>query len=246
MKKESIKILEENLCKPVSNYFGNLGYTVRSEVNYCDICALKDDTLIIIELKKNLSVDLLVQAVDRQRLTDLVYIAIPKPKKLVGNAKWKSLCLLIKRLELGLILVSFINNEAYIEIPIDPLPSDRTKIMQKEKKSRANIIKEIHGRNMDLNVGGSKAKKLVTAYRECSLYIACCLKEYGTLSPRKLKSLGSDSKKTQSILSKNYYGWFSKVSKGEYSLSLDGRQALITYKDLVEFYYEKINTINKS
>lgn len=244
MKKESIKILEESLGKPVSNYFINLGYTVRSEVNYCDICALKDDMLIIIELKKNLSVDLLVQAVHRQSLTDLVYVAIPKPKKLLGNAKWKGLCGLIKRLELGLILVSFINNEAYIEIPIDPLPFDRYKFMQKKKKSRSNIIKEIHGRSTDLNIGGSKGKKLVTAYRECSLYIVCCLKEYGTLSPKKLKVLGSDSKKTQSILSKNYYGWFSKVAKGKYSLSLDGEQALITYKDLAKLYYEKIHTIS--
>ncbi|MDF2879810.1 MAG: hypothetical protein K0R54_367 [Clostridiaceae bacterium] len=245
MKNKNIEMLEECLSKPVSSYFVSLGYTVRSEVNYCDICALKDDNLIIIELKRNLSVDLLVQAVDRQKITDLVYIAIPKPKKLTGNAKWKSLCHLIKRLELGLILVSFVNNESYIEIPIDPLSCDRQKFMKSNRKRRDSIINEIHGRNLDLNTGGSKGKKLVTAYREESLYIGCCLKMNGALSPKKLKELGSDSKKTQSILSKNYYGWFLRVAKGKYCLTHEGEQALITYKDLAKFYYDKINNLNK-
>lgn len=245
IKKEKAKILEESLSKPVTSYFTDIGYKVRTEVNYCDICALKDDTLIIIELKKNLSVDLLVQAVDRQKITDIVYIAIPKPKKLIGNAKWKSLCHLIKRLELGLILVSTVDNKPYVEIPIDPVPCDRLKFMQNNKKRRYNIINEIQGRNIDLNIGGSKGKKLVTAYRESSLYIVCCLKKYGSMSPKELKKMGSDSKKTQSILSKNYYGWFFKEDKGIYDISQEGQQALIEYSDLVKLYYEKINTFKK-
>ena len=245
MKKENTKIMEESLSKPVTTYFRDIGYKVRTEVNYCDICALKGDILVIIELKKNLSVDLLVQAVDRQKITDFVYIAIPKPKKLTGNTKWKSLCHLIKRLELGLILVSIADNGSYIEIPIDPLPCDRLKFMQNNKKRRYSIIKEIHGRNIDLNIGGSRGKKLVTAYRESSLYIVCCLKKYGAMSPKELRKLGSDSKKTQSILSKNYYGWFSKVDKGIYTLSQEGQQALIEYSNLAKLNYEKISTFNK-
>ena len=239
------KIMEESLSKPVTTYFMDIGYKVRTEVDYCDICALKEDKLVIIELKKNLSVDLLVQAVDRQKITDFVYIAIPKQKKFTVNAKWKSLCHLIKRLEIGLILVSITDNGSYIEIPIDPLPCDRLKYMQNNKKRRNGIIKELNGRNIDLNVGGSRGRKLVTAYRESSLYIVCCLKKYGAMSPKELRNLGSDLKKTQSILSKNYYGWFSKVDKGIYALSKEGQQALIEYSNLAKLDYEKLNTFNK-
>ncbi len=239
------KIMEESLSKPVTTYFMDIGYKVRTEVDYCDICALKEDKLVIIELKKNLSVDLLVQAVDRQKITDFVYVAIPKPKKFTVNAKWKSLCHLIKRLEIGLILVSITDNGSYIEIPIDPLPCDRLKYMHNNKKRRNGMIKELNGRNIDLNVGGSRGRKLVTAYRESSLYIVCCLKKYGAMSPKELRNLGSDLKKTQSILSKNYYGWFSKVDKGIYTLSKEGQQALIEYGDLAKLDYEKLNTFNK-
>ena len=38
---------------------------------------VKGDELIVIELKKGFSTDLLIQATDRQRVTDSVYVALP-------------------------------------------------------------------------------------------------------------------------------------------------------------------------
>ena len=87
---------------PVHDYFKKLGYDVHGEVS-CDITASKGDELIIIELKRSLSIDLLIQAVKRQRVTENVYIAIPKPKYSVYTKKWKDLCFITRRLELGLI-----------------------------------------------------------------------------------------------------------------------------------------------
>ncbi len=104
MPNEINKILEIDLFRPISDFLVEQGYTVRSEVKDCDIAAIKEEELVIVELKRNLSVDLLAQAVKRQKSADIVYMAIPKPKKLTANSKWKDIIHLVKRLELGLIL----------------------------------------------------------------------------------------------------------------------------------------------
>ena len=242
---ERKKILEEDLGRPVSDFLVNLGYTVRSEVKHCDITAFKNEELIVVELKRNLSVDLLCQAVKRQKAADLVYIAVPKPKKLMGNSKWKDICHLIRRLELGLILVSFKGKQGFVEIPIHPIPFDREKSKAMNKKKRESIIKEMNGRYGDLNTGGSKGKKLVTAYRESAIYIGCCLNKFGPLSPKKLRELGTENKKTTSILSENHYGWFVKVDRGIYDISKAGREALMQYNDVAQHYYEKLKVYEK-
>lgn len=231
-----INFLEEDLCRPVKEYFLSEGYKVLCEVNYCDIVGEKNDELIVVELKKNLSVELLSQAVKRQKFADAVYIAVPKPKRMMATSKWKDLCHLLRRLELGLILVSFKEETSFIEVPIQPVPFQREKSVNMNKKKRTSIIKEINGRHIDMNVGGSKGKKLVTAYRESSIYIACCILKFGPLSPKKLKELGCDSKKTASILAKNFYGWFERIDRGVYDISNQCREELDSYKALKEYF----------
>jgi hypothetical protein len=235
------KILEIDLYNPVRDVFIEHGYTVRSEVKDCDITAIKDEELIVVELKKNLSVSLLAQAVRRQKAADLVYIAVPKPKKAFANSKWQDICHLIRRLELGLILVSFKGKKGFVEIPIHPIPFDREKSKKINKKKRDIIIKEAKARFMDFNVGGSSGKKLLTAYRENAIFIACCLIQFGALSPKKLRELGADSKRTTSILSENYYGWFEKIGRGLYSINETGKEALVQYKELADYFYDKLD-----
>lgn len=239
------KILEADLCKPVSDYFTQEGYTVRSEVNFCDITAIKEEELIVIELKKNLSVELLAQAVKRQKAADLVYIAVPKPKRMLGTSKWRDICHLLRRLELGLILVSFKGNKGFVEIPIEPIPFDREKSRAMNKRKRENIIKEARGRYNDSNVGGSRGKKLVTTYRENAIFIACVLERLGPLTPKKLRSLGTDEKKTTAILSENHYGWFQRIERGVYGITDKGRRSLEEYTELVKYYVDKINSLKE-
>lgn len=234
------KMLESDLYMPVRDFLIEQGYIVRSEVMDCDITAIKENELVIVELKRNLSVSLLAQAVKRQKTADIVYIAVPKPKKLFANSKWQDICHLIRRLELGLILVSFKNNRALIEIPIHPAPFDREKSRRINNRKRQGIIKEANGRHMDLNLGGSSGKKLVTAYRESTIFIACCLMMLGPLSPAQLRKLGTDAKKTNSILSENYYGWFERVKRGIYSINETGKKEINEYKELADYYYDKI------
>lgn len=239
-KNDDNRILEEDLCKPVSDFLVEQGYSVRSEVKYCDISAIKDDELVVVELKRNLSVELLTQAVKRQKAADSVYIAIPKPKRMTFTKKWNDICHLIRRLELGLILVNFKGNEAFVEIPIHPVPFDRVKSRNMNKKHRAKIIKEAQGRYSDQNVGGSTGKKLMTAYRENAIFIACCLDKFGPMSPKGLRELGTDPKKTSSILQNNHYKWFNRIKKGLYELTDAGREEMKLYPQIVDYYCRKI------
>ena len=233
------KILEKDLYWPVHNYFKKLGYDVHGEVKDCDITASKGDELIIIELKRNLSIDLLIQAAKRQRITESVYIAIPKPKYSVYTKKWKDLCFIIRRLELGLITISLKNGVEQVNVVFEPYPFDRRKSMRLSGRKRRNIISEIDGRHGNYNVGGSTRTEIMTAYRENAVHIACCLKKYGQLSPRKLRELGT-GEKTQSILSKNFYGWFEKVEKGIYKLSDRGHEVFGRYHELSSYYSDMI------
>lgn len=234
------KILEVDLFKPVSDFLIEQGYTVRSEVKDCDITAVKEEELVIVELKRNLSVDLLTQAVNRQKCADIVYMAVPKPKKLTSNAKWKDIIHLVKRLELGLILVSFKGKKGIVEIAVHPTPFDREASRRGNKRRREGIIKEAKGRHIDANVGGSTRTKLVTAYMERAIYAACCLDMYGPMSPKKLKEFLNEENKPGLILSKNYYGWFDKVEKGIYSLNDVGKSALLEHKQFTEYYKDKL------
>lgn len=78
-----VKLKEMDLYEPINKYFKRKGFEVYGEVKDCDMAVIKDDLLILVELKLNLSVDLLIQATKRQRVSEHVYVAIPKPKNTI-------------------------------------------------------------------------------------------------------------------------------------------------------------------
>lgn len=228
-KQSKQSILETDLYRPVYNYLVKQDYTVRSEVHNCDIAAIKGDELIIIEMKRALNITLLAQAVQRQKITDSVYVAIPRPPdKRKWMAQSKAVQALLKRLEIGLILVSLKRGRPPVEIIFHPTPVQR----RKQKHVHRAIIQEIERRSADFNQGGSTRRKLVTAYRENAIQIACFLTERGPLSPKELRALGT-GEKTLSILSRNVYSWFERVSRGLYTLSSQGKTELGNYPELV-------------
>jgi len=234
------KLLETDLYPPVRDFLANQGYMVRSEVKDCDVSAWKDGRLVVVELKRHLSLELLSQAVKRQKLADLVYMAVPKPKRMAWNRKWRDLYHLIRRLELGLLFVSFQGEKARVEVAVDPQPFDRVRSMQQHRRKRAQLLKELQGRTKDGNIGGSQRQKLLTAYRESAIAIACCLEMFGPLSPKRLRELGTDPQKTQAILRDNHYGWFDRLERGLYGLSPTGKEGLALYKDVADDYREKL------
>jgi hypothetical protein len=240
MKEKKKEILyEEDLYEPIRDYLTEAGYTVKGEVKHLDVMAVKDDELLIVEMKKTLNLDVILQASIRQRLTDRVYIAVPKKGKVLFTKRWKDICYLLRRLELGLFLVSFKGDRAFVEETITPQPFNRSISTKKSNKKRASVLNEFSKRHGDYNIGGCTGKKLVTAYREQAIYIGALLSKYGSLSPKDLKKLGTDKDKTSNILQDNHYGWFDRVSRGVYTLTDKGKLELKEYHDLVDFYLKE-------
>ncbi len=236
---------EADLYPPLRDFLENQGYEVRSELNHCDITAVKNGLLIVVELKRGLTLDLLSQAANRQKFADLVYMAVPKPKKLLYTAKWRDLSHLIRRLELGLLLVTVRQDgTSYVEVAVEPAPFDREKSRQQNRRKRTKALQEFEGRHLDQNIGGSTGRKLVTAYREQALHIACCLERIGPSSPKRLRELGTDPKKTGPILQKDHYGWFERVQNGVYQLSEAGKAGLAEFRELAEYYRAKLEGPN--
>lgn len=236
MKRFFKPIRESDLYQPISEYLSNQGYTVRAEVNHCDITAVKGENLVVIELKRGFNATLLMQAADRQKITDSVYVALPYPQQGIRSKKWQKIKHLLRRLELGLILISFHTNHFDVEIVFHPIPFDR----KKKKNKRIAILQEMKGRSGDYNQGGSVQRKLVTAYREEAIHIACCLEKHGPLTPRELRALGTGSK-TQSILYNNHYGWFERIGRSVYELKESAKTEMSDYSELVQQYRKHMN-----
>ncbi|KUO75999.1 MAG: hypothetical protein APF77_12495 [Clostridia bacterium BRH_c25] len=238
--KKKADFREEDLYQPIYDYFSGLGYTVRSEVSHCDITAVKQGELIVVEMKKSLNLDVILQAALRQKLADMVYVAVPKPGRELFSKRWKNLSYLLKRLQLGLIVVSLKEDCSYAEVVFEPAAFDMCKSKKQSKKKRQELIKEFDARYGDFNTGGSTGKKLMTAYREMAIHTACCLMKYGPLKPKALRQLGTDEKKTTTILRKNHYGWFENISRGLYDINEKGRQEVEGYTELYTYYMRLI------
>jgi hypothetical protein len=240
MTKKEDRVLETDLYQPLYDYLIDQGYTVQAEVNHCDIVATKAADLVIVEMKSSFNATLLIQAVKRQKISDSVYLAIPFPKTGRFSRRWKDLCHLIRRLELGLIVVNLQTVPPKVEPVLHPAPFDRKRSRNRSKLQTLQLLNEVRERHGNYNTGGSTKQKLMTVYKENSLQIACYLAQYGPLAPRELKALGTVPK-TGAILQKNYYQWFERISKGVYQITPTGKDFLGRYPELVAFYLAKLN-----
>jgi hypothetical protein len=220
---------EEDLFDPVRDHLLAQGYTVRAEVKNCDLVARKGEELVVVELKRHMSIDLLIQATERQRITSAVYVAVPGPVSFSRGSRWHGVKRVLRGLELGLIVVTPGKRSARVDVLFHPLPYQR----QRLQRRRRAILREVDGRSANHNRGGVTQRKLITAYRESAIRIACALDMNGSMSPRQLRALGT-GEKTPRILADNHYGWFERIERGVYALTSQGRDALRDYADLVE------------
>ena len=95
---------ETDLYEPIRAFLEEEGYQVQAEVKDCDIAAVKDGQLVIVELKKAFNLKLVYQGLERQSLTEQVFVAIPRPKKGQREKAWKDMLKLLKRLILLMFL----------------------------------------------------------------------------------------------------------------------------------------------
>ena len=162
-------MLETGLYAPIKAFLLERGFDVRAEVRGCDIVAWQGEDLIVVEMKTSANLKLLVQAARAQTIADLVYVAIPEPKR--KGADYRGVLRVLKRLQLGLLLVK----ETPLGVSVRPILEPARTDTRKNKRERAATIKEAHARSGDHNTAGSTRVSLVTAYRERAILIACFL-----------------------------------------------------------------------
>lgn len=233
---------ECDLYEPIKAFFIEHGYLVRGEVKNIDMVISKDDDVMAIELKPSFNLKLILQAVDRQKMFDSVYVAIFKPKSI--NKRYKEIVHLTKRLEIGLITVNILKSGTRVTIEHHPLEYNRKK---NHRRKRA-VISEITRRTgLVDNQGGTTRMKRMTAYREECLAVATALEILGPSSPKAVKEIVQISKSGQ-IMYQNHYGWFDRIGQGLYRITNKGQEALITYQEVSNHFREivKERTINEN
>lgn len=225
-------IKETELYAPVRAFLEEAGYQVQAEVADCDIAAMRDGELLIVELKRNFNLKLVYQAIERQALTEQVFVAIPRPKKGAREKAWKDMLRLLKRLELGLLTVALDSPMQTVEVILEPADSP----IRKNRRKRDKLQTEWENRRLDGNIGGMNRRKILTAFREKSICIACLLERAEQLSTAELRAYGVED--AARLLGRNYDKWFLRVEKGVYALSDIGKAALDTeeYAQAVAFY----------
>lgn len=225
---------ETELYSPIKAFLEKLGYVVKSEIQRCDIVAIREDEEepLIVELKKSFNLSLLIQGMNRLKITDKVYLAVEQSAKKRGphHTKWGDIIQLCRMLGLGLLTVRFYKTKKpVIEVLCEPTPY----VPRQSKKRTALLLYEFRERSGDYNVGGSSKRKLVTAYREKALHCAHLLKAHGSLSPKQLREMTANTG-VGGILQKNFYGWFKRAERGVYELTPQGEEALGTYSGVLE------------
>lgn len=253
---------ESELYAPLKQFFEQRGYSIKGEVRFCDLVGMKDgsDVPLVVEIKKTFTLALLLQGLDRQKLTPNVYVAVEKNRNKKGahNQRWSDITSLCRRLGLGFITVTLYKTKApLVEIMCTPQQNlavdkhgDRlsdglandivntssnllgTSPTRKSPKKAARLVHEFKERSGDYNVGGSYGTKLMTAYREKTLRVALVMADGAIVAPRQVKAQ-SGIGTAGAILHDNYYGWFERIAKGKYKLSMLGQESLTQYASVI-------------
>ncbi len=225
---------EADLYEPLQKWLVNQGYEVQAEVKSCDVIAIKDDEMTIIELKKSFNLQLVYQCLDRQKMAKYVYATIALPPKGKKNKKLKEAINLLKRLGIGLMIIHMYDTSSYLEVLLEAKPST----LRINKRKKKGVLKEIEKRTGNYNVGG-KAGKIISSYRESAIHIFCLLQKIESGSPAQLIKLGAPPN-TGNILRDNHYEWFHKKSRGLYTFDADFKSIEKSYPNVVEFFMDHI------
>jgi hypothetical protein len=217
--------LETDLYPFIKRYLEKLGLEVKGEVRGCDIVALSEgspELVVIVEMKQSLTLELVLQGVDRTSACDEIWLAVAASKRGRGresDARVKKLCRL---LGFGLLTITV---EGLVEVVVAPVPWKP----RRDAKRRSRIVDEHRRRKGDPVVGGSTRAPQMTAYRQQALAVANALAD----TPSRLRDLQILAPDAAKIVQGNVYGWFERIERGFYGLTSSGRVALVTWADHV-------------
>ena len=123
---------ETDLYPPIKKLFERQGYEVKGEVGAVDVVAVRgDEDPVVVELKMTFSLSLFHQAIERQALTDSVYVAVPHRGGSKFRKSLKQNTNLCRRLGIGLITVRL--NTKRTDVHVDPAPYRPRKSKQKKR-----------------------------------------------------------------------------------------------------------------
>lgn len=212
---------ETDLYRPIKLFLERQGYAVKGEVRDCDIVAMRgDEAPVIVEMKTAFSLPLLLQGIDRQAMSDAVYLAFGPPKR----RQQGDIVKLCRRLGLGVLVVT----GDFVEPLADPLPYQP----RRNPRRTTLLLKEFAHRVGDPNIGGSTRRPRMTAYRQDALRIAALLAETGASKVALLRERTGVAR-AAAILQDDVYGWFQRESRGIYALSPKGLEALEQFAEAV-------------
>lgn len=206
------------LYLPIKRFLEAAGYSVKGEIAGCDVVGLsaaEPPVVVICELKLSFNLELILQAIDRASASDEVWIAArvsAKGKGRESDRRYRDLC---RRLGFGMLGVSDNGTVDVIVSPIALMP-------RKNAGKRSRLVDEHRRRKGDPAIGGSTRAPIMTAYRQQALVCAAALQD-GPLRPKDLKAIAP---KAANILRDNVYGWFKRIDRGIYELTVAGTEAL--------------------
>lgn len=210
-------MLETALYPVLKRFLEAAGYRVKGEVCGCDIVALRDGEapfVAIVEIKRAFNLELVLQAVERMRPADAVWLAVPSTRRgRDRDPRARRLCRLIG---LGLIAVDTARDR--VEVLAEPGPYRP----RPDRSRRQRLLDEFSRRRGDPSPGGSTRQPIMTAYRQRALACAQSLR----LGPGRLRDLRHAVPDAGRILQRNVYGWFERVAPGYYRLTPQGEAAL--------------------
>jgi|TARA_B100000809_G_C15126256_1_gene526354 hypothetical protein len=220
---------EVDLYGPIKQFLESQGYAVKGEIGACDIVAVRgDEGPVVVELKERLNLALLLQAVDRLRVSDAVYVTfrIGKGHSASWRSRRKQVTSLLRRLGLGLLTVSASGSVVAV---LDPAPY-RPRL---DTGRRTRLLREFAERVGDPETGGSTSRQRLTAYRQDAVRCARELTNERVLKVSVIRERAEVSR-AGPILRDNHYGWFERVKTGHYELSPSGRRDMIRWSDALE------------
>jgi hypothetical protein len=201
----------------VKRFLEAAGFDVKGEVNGCDVVAVRGDarpTLTIVEMKLGFNLELLLQATDRLRAADEVWLAVPATRR--GRDRDRRVHRLCRLIGFGLLAVNAARDR--VEVLAEPGPYRP----RPDQPRRKRLLTEHTRRRGDPSPGGSTQQPVMTAYRQQALDCAALL-QAGPGRPRDLRAVAPDA---GSILLRNVYGWFERTGRGMYQLTAVGAAAL--------------------
>lgn len=210
---------ETDLYPPIKALLEGQGYEVKAEVGAADIVACRGaEDPVIVELKLGFSLALIHQAIDRQAITDAVYIAVPRGTGRAFGTALKRNSALCRRLGLGMITVRL--KDGHTQVHLDPAPYKP----RQSKPRKTHLLREFAKRVGDPNQGGAPRRHLITAYRQDALRCVHVLQAQGPSKGADVARLAQVPNATR-LMADNHYGWFERIARGVYALSPKGSTA---------------------